>query len=232
MGKASVSVQFDGSFHVIKIKAEHAYDKERMETQTSQKAMNTTGRPVALQCVVLQSPVCVALKTSPGGYAGQGLADPSVRSCLQTSSLPGHSCCSFSALSSWLFSSFQGQRGNKWTWMCGSKNSRMLVFEFHGLLPCCEIVLSFDFSLSHLKKGEASCSWLPGHAHVYTDSMSLCPYVPRLWEMLPPAVSFLENSAYLATVVSILCTCHYLSSRFQLGDSIDSSFPRNKNTTI
>lgn len=43
VGKASVSVQFDGSFHVIKIKAEHAYDRERMEIQESQKAMNTTG---------------------------------------------------------------------------------------------------------------------------------------------------------------------------------------------
>ena len=43
VGKASVSVQFDGSFHVIKIKAKHAYDRERMEIQKSQKGMNTTG---------------------------------------------------------------------------------------------------------------------------------------------------------------------------------------------
>ena len=43
IGKVSVSVQFDGSFHIIKIKAEHAYYGERMEIQKSQKAMKTTG---------------------------------------------------------------------------------------------------------------------------------------------------------------------------------------------
>lgn len=65
-----------------------------------------------------------------------------------------------------------------------------------------------------------------------------CPYVPRLF-LLGLHHGYLQHhrswktALIVAAVVPGLCTCHCLLSLFRLlGESIVSSFPSDKNSTI
>ena len=152
-------------------------------------------------------------RRSPGGYTGRGLADPSVRSCEDLLRVSvwvrgwknPHWGAVYRPQPSWplwlqlLSSVFAAWKQPQTTW------KQMYVDAWQQKFMNANTWISWTsmwnspllwFFSQPFKKGEASCSWLPGHAPVCSDCMSLCPSVPPLWETLPPAVSFLENSAY------------------------------------